>query len=182
MNKTEEQFIYEAYNPQELNILLSILKRPTYQNSRTILTATDAVDNSLINHPQQEMGMKPHGLWYAQAHEWLEWIIENDFATDKYSSAYIITPDYSKILKIDSPDKLKSFHEEYSINPLPQLKSSKYDSMYIDWKKIAEKYSGIEIIPYQYKYRFEYMWYCGWDVASGCIWNENAIIKSEQIV
>ena len=41
----------------------------------------------------------------------------------------------------------------------------------IDWKKVASKYDGIEIVPYQPKARMNLLWYYGWDIASGCIWN-----------
>ena len=45
----------------------------------------------------------------------------------------------------------------------------------IDWKKVASKYDGIEINPYQFEARYQYLWYYGWDVASGCIWNLKSV-------
>jgi len=48
-------------------------------------------------------------------------------------------------------------------------------SIYIDWGRVAEDYSGIEIAPYLYEARMKHMWYYGWDVASGCIWGKGVV-------
>ena len=32
-----------------------------------------------------------------------------------------------------------------------------------------------EINPYIYKARYEYMFYYGWDCASGCVWNIDSV-------
>jgi hypothetical protein len=57
----------------------------------------------------------------------------------------------------------------------------KIKDYYINWPKVAQDYSGIEICPYQWKFRLNYMWYYGWDVASGCIWNQNALNSTNVI-
>jgi len=36
---------------------------------------------------------------------------------------------------------------------------------------VSKEYDGIEIAPYQWDARLSLIWYYGWDVASGCIWN-----------
>jgi hypothetical protein len=43
----------------------------------------------------------------------------------------------------------------------------------IDWKRVASRYAGIEICPYQNSLRMKAItgWYYPWDVASGCIWS-----------
>jgi hypothetical protein len=40
---------------------------------------------------------------------------------------------------------------------------------------LTDKYDGIEINPYQFEARYQYLWYYGWDIASGCVWNLNNV-------
>ena len=49
--------------------------------------------------------------------------------------------------------------------------------MIIDWHAVAQAYAGIEIAPYCWSLRFEYefLWYYGWDCASGCVWELSAV-------
>lgn len=55
----------------------------------------------------------------------------------------------------------------------------------MDWGKVAQEYSGIEICPYFEQnnlnilkdgYRVNLNWYNRWDVASGCIWEPSKAI------
>lgn len=50
----------------------------------------------------------------------------------------------------------------------------------IDWKAVAKEYDGIEIDPYQYERRFSegFLWYYGWDCASGCVWRPRGLTFS----
>ena len=50
----------------------------------------------------------------------------------------------------------------------------------INWVEVSEMYDGVEISPYQWKRRLaiNFMWYYGWDCASGVIWRpKNTIVK-----
>ena len=50
--------------------------------------------------------------------------------------------------------------------------------MFIDWPKVAERYDGIIIAPYQWSRRLDGpMWYYGWDCASGCVWRARAVLE-----
>ncbi len=84
--------------------------------------------------------------------------------------------DESKILFINTKQKLIDFDRKYSTNI-----NEKINLSYIDWESIEKKYSGIEISPYQYSLRFSLFWYYGWDVSSGCIWNSDCIISTNKI-
>ena len=55
--------------------------------------------------------------------------------------------------------------------------NSVYDVYDIDWNRVAKKYQGIIITPYIWERRLTTTctWYYGWDVASGCIWDNKAI-------
>jgi hypothetical protein len=74
------------------------------------------------------------------------------------------------VLKIDTYEKLLKFNEEFSSQSAPGVS-------FIDWANVAKKYDGIEIVPYQTKARMNYnlLWYYGWDVASGCVWNLDTV-------
>jgi hypothetical protein len=84
--------------------------------------------------------------------------------------AFLLDIDDSRLLKINTYEDLKLFNEEYVI-----------DNYYVDWKRVSEKYGGIEIVPYIYEARHEMLWYYTWDVASGCIWAPNMLKKSKLI-
>jgi hypothetical protein len=104
---------------------------------------------------------KPNGLWYACGKEWLK------FGVKGGTYLYKIDIDYSKMLRITQKD-VKKFEKEFGTS------QEGVPLVLIDWKKVAQKYSGIEICPYMPKIRDHY-WYYGWDVASGCIWEASAI-------
>jgi hypothetical protein len=61
----------------------------------------------------------------------------------------------------------------------------------INWKQVSIDYDGIEICPFLINSYFKFKndksnkyissWYFSWSVASGCIWNLNAIINNNYI-
>jgi len=111
----------------------------------------------------QISGRKPKGLWYSLGCEWINWL-EHEMPEWAKPQVNLLNVDYNKILLIDTDDKFKDFETEYL-----QTETD------IDWKRVSEEYSGIEISPYFYEYRFPSQWYYGWDVASGCLWNADAL-------
>lgn len=116
--------------------------------------------------------LKPKGLWYQCDLDWILFAheeIPHVFGSYKY--LYKITPNYSSMVVIDSEDKIELFHEKFSV----QKNSS------IDWRAVANQYTGIEICPYRDSKRMEYDWYYPWDAASGCIWDQSAIQNIELI-
>lgn len=129
-----------------------------------------------------EPGLKPEGLWYSCGSGW------DDFCqmampemVDNAPYVYELQIDLSgmswigpKMLVINTGEELERFHENYSRELRPGLNL-------IDWGYVASVYDGIEICPYQWEYRTKYLWYSGWDVASGCVWGEDAFVSAEQI-
>ena len=118
----------------------------------------------------QRLGMKPVGFWYGigrAGHEWVEsemphWMGEFNYEVD---------PGESAILVIGSAEELDRFTRKYGRG-----------EYHIDWTRVSEIYDGIEINPYQWSRRHELMWYYGWDIASGCLWNlEQVAIREIQI-
>lgn len=118
--------------------------------------------------PAQEPGMKPEGFWYDCDGEWSRWV-ESEMPHWKGKHNYKVQVDLSKMIVIRNHRQLKAFEEKYGI------RHSYGDGyMEIDWSKVAQDYSGIEIAPYISSARFSSTWYCGWDVAGGCIWEKSA--------
>ncbi len=125
---------------------------------------------------------KPKGLWYAAGKEWIEWV-EREMPHWMGDRFYKITPS-SKVLKINTLAKFQAFVQAYG-----EMKPSMFQGQepqpqfdqYIDWRRVAKDYPGIEIAPYRQDCRLEYAWYYGWDVASGCIWDKSGIKSIERI-
>lgn len=112
-------------------------------------------------------GMKPSGLWYGFGKEWID-CVESRMSQWKSEYLYEVNINNSNILQIKDYSELISFTKNYT----SIIKSQFIDySYYIDWNKVSSEYDGIEINPYIRKARLELLWYYGWDVASGCVWN-----------
>jgi hypothetical protein len=151
------------------NLLSRITKRSRIRVDRSPILTFKTVD-------EQDDPMKPKGLWYAIGMEWMDWCDlegENDWLYNRY--VHKITTDPQHILMIRSKKDFWMLKEKYK-HSTPSYCGSYYE---ISWKRIAKDYAGIEISPYQWKYRLDvnFDWYYSWDVASGCIWNEKAIKK-----
>jgi len=141
------------------------LLKTKYKDSRVIMSKEEKI--TFRNNPKQTPHHKPKGLWYGIGTSWVDWIrSEQPDWEEDYT--HIVDVDLSKIKVIRSYDELLKFSDEYSIGDKPT-------GGLIDWAKVASKYSGIEIVPYIFKARFDLLWYYSWDVASGCIWDSNAI-------
>jgi thiaminase len=73
------------------------------------------------------------------------------------------------------------FHKRYS-KKLKIIYSNEFISNeFINWKKVAKDYGGIEICPCIPVYK-KYIWFALWDVASGCVWNTESIIKNTELI
>jgi len=124
--------------------------------------------------PTQLPGMKPEGFWYDCDGEWSRWI-DSEMPHWKGKHNYKVQVDLSKMIVIRNYKQLKAFEEKYGIK-----KPYGDGYMEIDWPKVAQNYSGIEIAPYIQSARFSVLWYYGWDVASGCIWEKSALKNVEK--
>ena len=131
------------------------MKRIHNSNSKHLVFKP--IENKQTSH-------KPIGLYYSIGNEWRDWCkSEEPTWVHKYNFELIINPE--KILILDSYEEIKGFN---------QLYCKGFD---VDWERVCKQYYGIELNPYLYESKFEFMWYSMWDVASGCIWNKKAIKK-----
>lgn len=118
---------------------------------------------------------KPRGLWVSVDGEddWQQWcqseMPEWMNGVQRYR-VHLAQPNNVLLLT-----DLWGFQDEYG-----RIVPDRFGSKYIDWPTVAKAYDGIIIAPYQWSCRMEMDWYYGWDCASGCIWNADAIARVEE--
>jgi hypothetical protein len=125
---------------------------------------------------------KPKGFWTTREGDdgWYDWCIENEYNLKRLTHAHQVVLDHSDILMIDNINDFDRFSKKYG-SPITHEEIRKIiKENVIDWGAVSEKYKGIIISPYRYDRRLlgqhiHSAWYCGWDCASGCIWDMEAI-------
>lgn len=160
--------------------------------SRKPLTTIYSVKQSQPNRGVFAVG-KPAGLWVSAEGEadWEEWCRSEKFFLPnlRCRTEIVLKPDHT-VLKIVGEEALDKFHAEYSVVGY-EYGNGLGVHLAIDWAKVATKYDGIIIAPYVYSRRLAWGlhigkgsvsdWYYGWDCASGCIWNADAIAEYHPI-
>lgn len=134
-------------------------------------------DDSINFNPtmirEQMVGPKPSGLWYGIGDSWIRWV-RSEMEDWEQDNVFKLNINEGNIAIIRTYDKLAGFDAKYGID---------YHGMrMVNWVEVAKDYDGIEIAPYINEGRFKYFWYYGWDVASGCIWNKDAITSIDKLV
>ena len=148
-----------------------------YLHRRNLIT-----DNKIIKlnrKYKQRTDWKPNGIWYSCGNSWYNFIKNEGMYNWLYKYIHKIkikkeklttikNKNNEKLLIINNINDFDKFYNEYRIfhNIL--------DYYLIDWIKVSKDYGGIEICPYLQEKR-KIKWYNTWDVASGCIWNNNII-------
>jgi hypothetical protein len=168
-----KSILTEGFDSDNIKVLDRFL-RTYYSESRVVLTGEEEIINFNIKQVERHPNFnpKPQGLWYSKGNEWADFL-KYDPANwaDTYNNVFLLDIDLKKILKIDSYEKLLSFSRKYSDG-----------KEYVDWEAVENLgYHGVEIIPYQGEARHNIPWYYRWDVASGCIWNTDCILKSTKV-
>lgn len=122
---------------------------------------------------QDREWMKPRGLWYGVGEAWLEWC-RSEMPSWVHGHTYeIALRPRAKVLKLRTVKAVREFHDEYA----PKSRWS-----WPDWARLAKRYDGIEIAPYQWRLRLGWQtWYYGWDCASGCIWHPRAVAEIREV-
>jgi len=122
---------------------------------------------------------KPEGFWVSVAGEddWLAWCQDNAFSPEDLACPHEVTlRPGANLLHISSPEGMEEFHAAYSV-PEEGRAYQYLRPESIDWRKVAADYDGLINAPYQWQCRISMHFYYGWDCASGCIWNVNAIAE-----
>ena len=116
--------------------------------------------------------IKPNGLWISVGDDWKQWCEGNDLYLHSLKvETEIILKDDANILYLSKGYELDRFSYEFVVSlKIPT-------TMYVDWKRVSERYQGIIIAPYQWDHRIneKSQWYYGWNCACGCIWDANAV-------
>ena len=141
------------------------------------------LDRSLAyEQPEPHAFGKPNGLWVSAAGEddWPAWCRDNEFGIDRlsYSSRIVLAPS-ANVLTITTPSELDAFTEAYAVQTDWERqrwpRGSDAREWPIDWRVVAKECDGIIVAPYQWSRRMDTNWYYGWDCASGCLWNLDAV-------
>ncbi len=125
---------------------------------------------------------KPVGFWVSVEgpgqHGWREWCEAEQWGLDRLEhQAEIVLKITANVLCLTSARDLDSFTRKYGKRLLPQLTRT----VEPDWHQVAAEYQGIIIAPYIWDRRMQHLWYYGWDCASGCIWDGNAVAEVNPI-
>jgi hypothetical protein len=129
---------------------------------------------------QRENYFKPKGLWVSDEDDfgWSHWCAAEEFRPDslKYEHLVELYP-YHNVLIIRDVEDLDKFHEAFGKDILGPDRpwDSKPRKDWLDWQEVYQLWQGIIVTPYLWDRRMDYMWYYGWDCASGCIWDLRAI-------
>ena len=131
---------------------------------------------------------KPRGLWYCFGTEWLEYCLSNfEGWFGDHLRGYELILDDSKILHVEGSMKgISNLYEVYG--------DFRYDSLpIIKWDEVGKDYAGVEFFPYNkldifnmkdLGYTLEasllFAFISSLDVASGCIWNDSAILEIKE--
>lgn len=141
---------------------------------------------------------KPNGLWFDVNEDWKRWCEATEFRLENLRYRHTVTIlDTSRILFLKSAREVDAFTRKYGRNlsgHIQLLQSTKeigeftreygrdlfgdiqrQFSNYIMWGEVAGKHSGIILIPYSRARSLTYLWYYGWNCASGCVWDTSVI-------
>lgn len=122
---------------------------------------------------------KPRGLWVSVEgrDDWPTWCRGEEFElADLRCVSEIVLHRNAKLIRLTTAVDIDAFHAAYSATLYPD-RPNVCIGMAIDWPRVAARYDGIIIAPYQWGRRLDHAtrWYYGWDCASGCIWRARAV-------
>ena len=119
---------------------------------------------------------KPRGLWLSVdgEHSWEEWCESENFGIGPIRHRVVLAPAANILYCRDALD-LDCLTERYGV----EVPGYSWRRIAIEWHRIADEYQGIIITPYIWERRLHdaYLWYYGWDCASGCIWDAGAVAE-----
>ena len=131
---------------------------------------------------------KPEGFWVSVEGEddWPSWCRGEECFIDSLAVAHQVTlVDRPNLLIVSTPVGIDSLTATYAVQTEWERRFSwKVNNRRkwpIDWREVSRDYDGVIIAPYQWSRRMETEWYYGWDCASGCIWNLDAIASVETV-
>lgn len=123
---------------------------------------------------EQKADFKPVGFWYGVDGDWERWCRGEQWGLHGEMFEHELALGKERLLVLSSASDIDSFHDEFKGELFPGCKYFEY----VDWQRVAERWDGIEIAPYQWDRRLNgaaHTWYYAWDCASGCIWRPKGV-------
>lgn len=173
-----------------LNEILSVGSRERIHISKDPITGVqDTTDKVQVDAFQNSSHLaKPIGFWYGFGDEWI-YFVKNEMKSfaDRLAHTYKVYVDPTKIYSINSREKLDEFCDEFL--EYPPTGGIMAPTKNPSWKRVAEKYSGIEIPVYSQlgfrdlkdEDRKRYYWLYTWDINSGCIWRPDGVVRLKEM-
>ena len=142
------------------------------------------LDRARVRLPKADE--KPEGgVWYACGLGWLQFLL-TAYGEPRYAPwVYAVEVDLPSMLTLETPGDVRRFSHDFGVE---QRRSGAYHA--VDWPRVAELWSGVEICPYQPSLRMRRPgvppeafpdWYHAWDVASGAVWDLSAIMSIAEV-
>lgn len=118
---------------------------------------------------------KPRGFWLSVDDDWRRWCESEEMGHWVAGGTVEFAVDTERLLILDTPYDIDQFTKGYQ----PEGENPAYKMCLIDWQRVADRYAGIIIAPYQWSRRYEMstMWYYGWDCASACFWDLSVLTE-----
>lgn len=163
---------------------------------RRLHLSTESLSLAKFKNFPQATDHKPKGMWYGFNNSWIDWCLSEQ---PNWLCPYIyeVTLHESKVLRITNVEEFEQFEDthhdipEYRKEParmqggcdllsledlmMPNGYRMRFHD-YMNYGKVAQAgYGAMEITPYLWEKRLESMWYYGWDCASGCVWDIQAV-------
>lgn len=161
-----------------------IIKGSELQELELVHFSEYALELNDQEYLQRDHNVKPRGLWVSvenNKYSWSRWCISEQFQLDGLKSkSRIYLKNNADILWLQTFKHLTDFTEEFCVEIFP---NSPMMHSNIKWQEVSKICDSIIISPYNWTARLHDLtfWYYGWDCASGCIWNLDAIEKIEVI-
>jgi hypothetical protein len=170
-----------------LNEILSVGSKERIHISKEPVTGIiDTTDKIHTYHDANYILAKPTGFWFGFGDEWIDFV-KNEMKSfaERLAHTYKVYVNPSKVYSINSREKLEDFCDEF----LEYTQLNDVREMYPDWRKVAEKYSGIEIPVYadlgfrdlKDENRTRYYWLYTWDISSGCVWRPDGVVRLKEM-
>lgn len=141
---------------------------------------------------------KPNGLWFDANGGWKTWCEAEQFRLETIQYRHTVSIlNGSRILRLRTAKEIDAFTRRYGRNRFSNIQllqsGQELDAFtngygrnlfseiqqkfgtFILWEEVAEKHTGIIIIPYSRARSQAYLWYYGWGCASGCVWDTSVI-------
>lgn len=126
--------------------------------------------------------LKPIGLWYSFGRCWKEWCGDN-MPERLHKNDFEIEINADKVVGIRGLSEARDFTDAYRDERLHTM-----NMFHVDWRKVVELYSGIEI-PNYWQIKAESFrsgppfltWLYAWDVPSGCIWDLSDVVSIKKL-